>query len=181
MHRSKRGHENKRRRRVQGAGGPEHVQAIAPAHLEVAEDHVELPTVQLLDRSVPTGGIFHVVADVGQRAHHAPAQGIVVVGHQYSPLRHGSPSVRSLLLIRSRIAFSEWILHLASFINTREAFPASRTNRLELSRLGLPRWAAPLGNSSAAAAGLNVDPAVVRIDDSYERSPVPTPILAAWS
>ena len=61
MHRAERRHQDDGGRRVQGLGRAQHVHAVAAAHLQVAQDDVELPFVQLLDRDVAVGRLIHLV------------------------------------------------------------------------------------------------------------------------
>ena len=66
VHRPERRHEDDRRRRVQRLRGAQHVHAVAAAHLEVAQDDVELSLVQLFDGDVAVGRLVDFVARVGQ-------------------------------------------------------------------------------------------------------------------
>ena len=77
--RAERRHQDDRARRVQRLGRAQHVHAVAAAHLEVAEDDVVLPFVQLLDRDVAVGRFVDVVLGVRQRADNAAPQRIVIV------------------------------------------------------------------------------------------------------
>ena len=47
---------------MQRLGRAQHVEAVAAAHLQVAQDHVEVALVQPLDRRVAVGGLFDLVA-----------------------------------------------------------------------------------------------------------------------
>ena len=60
-HRAERGHQDDRRRRMQRLGGLEHLDAVAAAHLQVAEHDVVVALVQLLDGGVAVGGLVDVV------------------------------------------------------------------------------------------------------------------------
>ena len=79
---AERRHQDDRRRRVQRLGRPQHVEPVAAAHLQVAEDDVVVAFVQLLDRDVAVRRLVDVVPRVGQRADDAAAEGIVIVGDQ---------------------------------------------------------------------------------------------------
>ena len=67
---------------MQGARRPQHVQAVAAAHLEVAQHDVEVAVVQPRDGEVAVRGLLDVVARFGQPACEASSQGVVVVGNQ---------------------------------------------------------------------------------------------------
>ena len=51
-HRAERGHQDDRRGRVQRLGRAQHVEAVGAAHLQVADDDVEVAFVQPLERGV---------------------------------------------------------------------------------------------------------------------------------
>src|SRR6185436_15496863 len=59
-----------------------HVHAVAAAHLEVAQDDVVLPFVQLLDGDVAVRRLVDLVMRVRQRAHDAAPKRVVIVGYQ---------------------------------------------------------------------------------------------------
>ena len=73
VHRAERGHQDDGARRVQRLGCAQHVHAVAAAHLEVAQDDVVLPLVELLDGDVAVRRLVHVVmrVRVRQRSHDA--------------------------------------------------------------------------------------------------------------
>jgi hypothetical protein len=79
MHRSERGHQDDGAGRVQRLGRAQHVHPVAAAHLEVAEDDVVLPLVELFDGYVAVRSLVHFVARVRQRADDSPSQRIVVI------------------------------------------------------------------------------------------------------
>ena len=84
VHRSKRRHQDHGGRRVQRARRPQHVHAVAAAHLEVAQDDVERAVVQALDRQVTVGCLLHIVSGFGQPPGEPPPERVVVVSNQNS-------------------------------------------------------------------------------------------------
>ena len=54
--------------------------AVAAAHLEVAQHHVEVAVVQPLDRGVAVRRLLDLVTGIGQPADQAAAQRIVIIG-----------------------------------------------------------------------------------------------------
>jgi hypothetical protein len=80
--RSERRHEDHGRRGMQRLGRAQHVQPVAPAHLQVAHDDVELPLVELLNGHVAIRRFIDFVMRVRQRANNPAPQRIVVVCHQ---------------------------------------------------------------------------------------------------
>ena len=85
VHRSKCRHQDHGGRRMHGAGGTEDVHAVAAAHLQVAQDHVEMAIVQALDGGVDVRCFFDVVAGFGQAALQTAPERVVIVRNQYSP------------------------------------------------------------------------------------------------
>ena len=67
---------------MQRLGRAQHVHAVAAAHLEIAQDDVVLPLVQLLDGDVAVRRLVDLVLGVRQRAHDAAPQRIVIVCYQ---------------------------------------------------------------------------------------------------
>ena len=83
-HRSERGHQDHRRRRVQRLGGAQHVEAVGAAHLQVADDDVEVAFVQPLERGVAVAGLVDLVPGGGQRQRQPPPESIVIVRYKYA-------------------------------------------------------------------------------------------------
>ena len=79
VHRSERRHQDDRRRRVQRARRAQDVHAVAAAHLQIAEDDVEVVVVQTLDRGVAVRRLFDFVAGLGQAADEPAAERIVII------------------------------------------------------------------------------------------------------
>src|SRR5438034_6294121 len=101
MDRTESGHQNDGGRRVQRLRGPEDVQPVAAAHLQIAEDDVVLPFVELFNRDVAVGRLFDLVMRVRKRPYDAPPQRIVVVRHQNPAHINASSSSLSLAAARS--------------------------------------------------------------------------------
>ena len=93
VHGAERGHQDDRGRRLELTRGPQHVHAVAAAHLEVAQHDVVLPLVELLDGHVAVRGLVHVVVRLGQGAHDAAPQRVVIVSYQYPAHRSSSFSI----------------------------------------------------------------------------------------
>ena len=68
VHRAERRHEDHGRRRMQRLGGAQHVEAVAAAHLEIAQHDVVLSLVQLLDRDVAVRRLVDLVMRIRQGA-----------------------------------------------------------------------------------------------------------------
>ncbi len=81
--RAERRHQDHGRRRVQRARRPEHVHAVAAAHLEVAQHDVEVVVVEPFDRGVAVAGFLDLVPGFGQPAHEPAPQRVVIVGNRY--------------------------------------------------------------------------------------------------
>ena len=96
--RPERRHQDDRRRRVQRLGGPQHVEAVAAAHLQVAQHDVERPLVQPLDGEVAVRRLVDLVPGLGQRARERPPQRVVIIGNQ-NPA-HAYPSIQNRQLSR---------------------------------------------------------------------------------
>ena len=79
---AERRHQDDRRRRVKRLCRPQHVEPVAAAHLQIAEDDVVLPFVELLYRNVPVRRLVDIVPRVGQRADDTAAEGIMIIGDQ---------------------------------------------------------------------------------------------------
>ena len=67
--RAERRHQDHGGVRLQRLGRAEHVHAVAAAHLQVAQDDVVLPFVELLDGDVAVRRLVDLVMRVRQRAH----------------------------------------------------------------------------------------------------------------
>jgi hypothetical protein len=80
--RAERSHQDDRRVRMQRLGRAQHVEAVRPAHLEIAEHDVERALVQLLDGGVAVRGFVDVVTGLGQPAGQAAPQRIMIVGDE---------------------------------------------------------------------------------------------------
>ena len=76
---------------MQRLGGSKHIEAVAAAHLEVAQHDVKLALVQELDRGVPVAGLVDVMARILQRAGDSAPQRVVIVRDQNSFVSHDSP------------------------------------------------------------------------------------------
>ena len=76
---------------MQRSRRPQHVHAVAAAHLEVAQHDVEVAVVQPLDGRVAVRGLFDLVAGFGQPAHESAAEGVVIVGDENAT--HTGPSL----------------------------------------------------------------------------------------
>ena len=79
VHGAERRHQDDGRRGVQGLGRAQHVHAVAAAHLEVAQDDIEMAFVQPLDGLVSVRGLFHFMAGGGQGPGKSASKGIVIV------------------------------------------------------------------------------------------------------
>ncbi len=82
VHGAERRHQNHGRRRVQRLGGAEYVEAVAAAHLQVAQHHVEVAFVEPLDGLVAVRGFVHLVTRGRQRACESAPERVVVVSNQ---------------------------------------------------------------------------------------------------
>ena len=82
VHRAERRHEDHGRRRVQRLGRLEDLDAVAAAHLQVAQHDVVIALVELLDRGVAVGRLVHVVPGLGERAQEAPPERVVIVSDE---------------------------------------------------------------------------------------------------
>ena len=91
-HRSERGHQDDGGRGMEGLGRLEHLEAVAAAHLEVAQDDVEVALVQPLDGRVAVGRLVELVAGLGERPDQPPPQGVVIVCNQDATHRSPSPA-----------------------------------------------------------------------------------------
>ncbi len=87
--RAERGEEDHVDVRRQGLGRAEQLDAGEPGHLEIAEDQVETPTLDAVERGAAVGREHDAIAGAGQRALQAFAQSGVVVGdEERRPFRH---------------------------------------------------------------------------------------------
>ena len=80
--RSERRHQDHGGRRMQRLRRAQHVHAVAAAHLQIAQDDVVLPLVQLLDGDVAVRRLVDFVMRVRQRADDAAPKRIVIVCYQ---------------------------------------------------------------------------------------------------
>ena len=87
--RSERGHQDERRGRMESLGRAQHLEPGRAAHLQVADDDVEVALVKLLDRGVAVAGLLDIVAGRRQRQREPAPECIMIVRDQYSP--HISP------------------------------------------------------------------------------------------
>ena len=78
---------------MQLPGRAQHVEAVRAAHLEVADDDVEVALVQALERGVAVGGLFDLVPRGGQRQRQPAPEGVVIVGNENASHVQCSPSV----------------------------------------------------------------------------------------
>ena len=67
---------------MQRLGGAQHVEAVGAAHLQVADDDVEVAFVQALERGVAVAGLVHVVPRRGQRQRQPAPKSIVIVRYE---------------------------------------------------------------------------------------------------
>ena len=65
---------------MQRARRAQHVQAVAAAHLQVAQHDVEVVVVEPLDGGVAVAGFFDLVPGLGQPADQPAAERVVIVG-----------------------------------------------------------------------------------------------------
>ena len=98
--RSERGHQDDGRRGMQRLRRLEHIETGAATHLQVADDDIEEPLVELLDGGVTVRGLLDIVASFGHRLGKAPAERVVVVSDQYPS--HVSPLVLVAARYRQR-------------------------------------------------------------------------------
>ena len=64
---------------MQRLGCAEHVQAVAPAHLQIAQHDVEVPFVQTLDRLIPVRRFFDFVASGRERPGQPAPECVVII------------------------------------------------------------------------------------------------------
>ena len=83
-HRAERRHQDHGGGRMQRLGGAQDVETVAAAHLQVAQDDVEVALVQPLDGGVAVRGFVHLVPGFGEAADQAPPERVVIVGNQNS-------------------------------------------------------------------------------------------------
>ena len=98
VHRAERGHEDHRRLRLQRLGGPQHVEAVTAAHLQVAQDDVEVGLVQALDGHVAVAGFGDLVPGLDEGAGESAAERVVVVGDEdaaHGWIQEGAQELRS--------------------------------------------------------------------------------------
>ena len=65
-----------------GLGRAKHVEPVAAAHLQIAQDDIELPFMQLLDGDVAVWRLVHFVVRVRKRPDDPAPQRIVIVCNQ---------------------------------------------------------------------------------------------------
>ena len=65
---------------MQRLGRAQHVEPIAAAHLQIAQDDVVLPFVQPFDGDVAVGRLIDLVVRLGQRANDPAPERVVIVG-----------------------------------------------------------------------------------------------------
>ena len=90
MHRSEGGHQDHGGRGMERLGGAEHVEAVAAAHLEIAQHDVEMPVVKPLDRLVAIRSFFHFMVGGRQRPSEPATERIVIVSNENAT--HNSPN-----------------------------------------------------------------------------------------
>ena len=100
--RSERRHQDDARSRGAGPWPCAARPAVAAAHLQIAQDDVVLPFVQLLDGDVAVRRLVHFVVRVRQRADDAAPQRIVIVCNQNPSHVSPSSSAEQPLLARHR-------------------------------------------------------------------------------
>jgi len=81
VHRSERGHQDHGGRRMHRARRPQHVHAVAAAHLQIAQHHIEVAVVQLLYGKVAVRGLVDLVSGFREPAHQSAPQRVVVVSN----------------------------------------------------------------------------------------------------
>ena len=69
---------------MQRLGRAQHVEAVAAAHLQVAQHDVEVAVVQPLDGGVAVGRFVDLVPGFGESADESAPERVVVVGNQDS-------------------------------------------------------------------------------------------------
>ena len=67
---------------MHGARGAQHVEPVAAAHLEIAQDDVEIGVVQTFDGGIAIRRLFNLVSGFGKPAGKAPAERVVIVSDE---------------------------------------------------------------------------------------------------
>ena len=83
-HGSERRHQDDGCRGMQRFGRAQDIEPVRAAHLQVADDDVEVAFVELFDGGIPVAGLFRVVAGRAERQREAAPQRVVIVRNQYS-------------------------------------------------------------------------------------------------
>ena len=142
---------------MQRARRPQHVHAVAAAHLEVAQHDVEVAVVQPLDGGVAVRRLFDFVSGLGQAADQPAAQRVVIVGDENSTHR----------------SLTAWYLDLAPCATRRLTYRSQPyLNHADALVTGsVTRKRVPVSGAAA-----DVDAPVVRVDDlPDDRQPEPGP------
>ena len=82
--RPERGHQDERRGRVQRFRRAQHVEPVGAAHLQIADDDIEVAFVQLFDRGVAVAGLLDLVARRAECQREPAPQRVMIVRYQNS-------------------------------------------------------------------------------------------------